>query len=327
MGMEHYVKVRDFGGNSGAFLATDKHTPGKKVVIKRLADGAQGMDELKASLSVQHPNIIHFLESFVYEGSLYVVLRHEAGGDMDNLITRLLKLHKLPTTHTLLMWYTQLLDALAHCHSQRIIHRDIKPSNIFVSEDTKTLYLGDFGSAKELSSTNLTTTFVGTPLWISPEVLQGKSYSYSSDIWSLGCVFYEMACLHRPFTGNCFARLVSEITSGSLAPLPDDIIPIIKEVIIQMLALDPSKRPTAAETLAILKRALASEKEMQKKIPVRHTNQKNRLGTYGGSPHRGRLKGPLPEPPNSIPCRHLEYCPTLSKMDPKPKRRIIFRDI
>ncbi|CCW64524.1 unnamed protein product [Phytomonas sp. EM1] len=264
MGMEHYVKVRDLGGNSGAFLAIDRHTPGKQVVIKRLADGAQGMEELKASLSVQHPNIIHFLESFVYDGNLYVVLRHEAGGDMDNLLTRLLQLHKLPTTHTLLMWYTQLLEALAHCHAQRVIHRDIKPSNIFVSEDTKTLYLGDFGSAKELTSSNLTSTFVGSPLWISPEVLQGKSYSFSSDIWSLGCVFYEMACLHRPFTGSCFARLVNEITTGSLAPMPDEMPPIIKEVITRMLVLAPSERPTAAEMLVVVKSALKAEREMQK---------------------------------------------------------------
>ncbi|XQJ24771.1 protein kinase, putative [Leishmania guyanensis] len=263
MGMEHYTKVKDLGGTNGAFLARDRQQPDRLVVIKRLAEGTQGVEELNASLRLRHPHIVRFLESFFYDGSLFVVMSYESGGDLDGLFHYLTQHHKTPTTHTLLLWFVQLLEALVYCHDHSVIHRDIKPGNILVSTDTKVLYLGDFGSAKTLSISNVTSTFVGSPMWISPEVLLGTSYSYAADVWSMGCVFYEMATLRKPFSAPSFAHLVQQITWGHITPLPPHVAQEVRSIIHSMLVLDPAQRVTAREALEVARVALNRAEELR----------------------------------------------------------------
>ncbi|GET86011.1 protein kinase, putative [Leishmania tarentolae] len=267
MGMEHYTKVRDLGGTNGAFLARDRQQPDRLVVIKRLADGTQGIEELNASLRLRHPHIVRFLESFVYNCGLFVVMSYEPGGDLDRLFHYLMQSHRTPTTHTLLLWFVQLLEALVYCHDNHVIHRDIKPSNILVSEDTKVLYLGDFGSAKTLNTSNVTSTFVGSPMWISPEVLLGTTYSYAADVWSMGCVFYEMATLRKPFSAPSFAHLVQQITWGHITPLPSHVAEEVKSIIHSMLVLDPAQRVTAKAVLEVARDALGRARELRQASP------------------------------------------------------------
>ncbi|KAG5510879.1 hypothetical protein JKF63_06380 [Porcisia hertigi] len=267
MGMEHYTKVKDLGGTNGAFLARDRQQPNRLVVIKRLEEGTQGIEELNAALRLRHRHIIRFLESFVHESSLFVVMSYEAGGDLDELFRYLAQRRKAPTTHTLLLWFMQLLDALVYCHDNHVIHRDIKPSNILVSEDTKMLYLGDFGSAKTLSTSDVTSTFVGSPMWVSPEVLLGTSYSYAADVWSMGCVFYEMATLRKPFSAPSFAHLVQEITWGHIIPLPSHVAEVVQSIIYSMLVLDPAQRVTAKAALSVVRNAFDRVEQVSRALP------------------------------------------------------------
>ena len=84
-------------------------------------------------------------------------------------------------------------------HAKRIMHRDLKPANIFVALDGS-LKLGDLGLGRYFSSQTIEAySRVGTPLYMSPEVLQGSGYDWKSDVWSLGCVAYELICLKSPF--------------------------------------------------------------------------------------------------------------------------------
>ncbi|CAC9447927.1 putative protein kinase [Leishmania infantum JPCM5] len=328
MGMEHYTKVKDLGGTNGAFLARDRQQPDRLVVIKRLADGTQGIEELNASLRLRHPHIVRFLESFVYNGSLFVVMSYESGGDLDGLFHYLTQSHRTPTTHTLLLWFVQLLEALAYCHDSHVIHRDIKPSNILVSEDTKVLYLGDFGSAKTLSTSNVTSTFVGSPMWISPEVLLGTSYGYAADVWSMGCVFYEMATLRKPFSAPSFAHLVQQITWGHITPLPAHVAQEVRSIIHSMLVLDPAQRVTAKAALEVARGALGRAEELRQASPspLRPAGMPSKSSATSLPPrltsppevvaHQPRQTPPPPSPPPSQP---YSSCPSASSTTPPRK--------
>ena len=93
----------------------------------------------------------------------------------------------------------QIASALAHMHKKRIMHRDLKPANIFI-DNNGDLKVGDLGLSRQLSSQTFEAfSRVGTPLYMSPEVLQGKGYDWKSDVWSLGCIAYELCMLRSPF--------------------------------------------------------------------------------------------------------------------------------
>lgn len=87
-------------------------------------------------------------------------------------------------------------------HKKRIMHRDLKPANIFIDSDGD-LKIGDLGLSRQLSSQTFEAfSRVGTPLYMSPEVLQGKGYDWKSDVWSMGCIAYELCALRSPFRAS-----------------------------------------------------------------------------------------------------------------------------
>merc|ERR1711998_220502 len=99
------------------------------------------------------------------------------------------------------MWtiFLQVADALGYMHERRVMHRDIKPANVFRTSPT-TVKLGDLGLGRYFSSkTDMVHSTVGTPYYISPECIEGGGYEFKSDIWSLGCLLYELATLRSPF--------------------------------------------------------------------------------------------------------------------------------
>jgi NIMA (never in mitosis gene a)-related kinase len=103
------------------------------------------------------------------------------------------------TEDEVLNWFTQICLAIKHTHDKKILHRDLKSQNIFMTK-RGILKLGDFGIARVLSNTkSRAKTVVGTPYYLSPEIIRSEGYSFKSDIWSLGVLLYEMAALQPPF--------------------------------------------------------------------------------------------------------------------------------
>jgi len=112
----------------------------------------------------------------------------------------------------------EVLEGLNKLHESSIIHRDVKPANVFFQNGCA--QIGDLNVAKYLKDGLFTKTQTGTPYYASPEVWNEEPYDYKSDIWSLGCVLYEMAALKPPFRADAPEKLYKKILAGVYDPLP-----------------------------------------------------------------------------------------------------------
>lgn len=158
------------------------------------------LKEVNLLQQVKHPNIINFNISFIERNELYIVLELADGGDLSKLIRYFQKKNRLIPEQSILKYFTQVCSAVEYIHSKRILHRDIKPANIFMTS-SGCVKLGDFGLGRFFSqNTRDAHSIVGTFYYMSPERIQESGYSFSSDVWSLGCVLYELITLHSPFS-------------------------------------------------------------------------------------------------------------------------------
>lgn len=146
-------------------------------------------------------------------------------------------------------WLTQALLALKYIHDKHILHRDLKCSNFFLTKSGN-LKVGDFGIARVLSCTAaFAKTQVGTPYYLSPEVCQGKPYSWSSDIWAMGCVLFELCALRVPFDAPNMASLVQKILRSPVPTVPCTYSDGVRQLCGDMLQRNPDRRPGAGDIL------------------------------------------------------------------------------
>ena len=124
---------------------------------------------------------------------------------------------------------------MKHVHDRKIIHRDLKCQNIFLTK-TNLIKLGDFGIARVLSNTRENAkTMVGTPYYLSPEIIENRPYSFKSDMWSLGVVLYELCALKPPFNADSLHFLALKIVRGSYNPLPQHYSKDLKNLVGSLL--------------------------------------------------------------------------------------------
>ena len=205
--------------------------------------------EADALRRLDHPNVIH-LEECVMNAKLglQIIMEFCDGGTLEKLIREHKKEQKLVSDPAVTQILVQILDALCHIHRQRIIHRDLKPANILLfGQDRRIVKVADFGVSK---FGTFAQTTVGTPYYIAPELCEGQGYSYSADMWSLGCIVHELCCLERPFSGSSLPALIMQIMRAE----PRDSIPEkfddeIASIARRLLVLDPAQRPAAGDIL------------------------------------------------------------------------------
>lgn len=136
-------------------------------------------------------------------------------------------------------------------HQQRVLHRDVKTANVFLS-NAGYLVLGDLGIARKLASGDAAATVIGTPLYMAPEVLEGKEYSFSSDVWALGCVLYELCTGRPPFMASTTPHLLNKICHGDYQPIQKGGIITssrLPTLIGSMLSTRPELRPSVEQLL------------------------------------------------------------------------------
>lgn len=132
-------------------------------------------------------------------------------------------------------------------HDRKIIHRDIKCANVFLTKDGM-VKLGDLNVSK-VAKAGILKTQTGTPYYASPEVWQDKPYDLKSDIWSLGCVLYELVALNPPFTAKDMKGLYQRVMKGIYPKIPSHYSSDLTAILSSLLQVDPKKRPTCEQIL------------------------------------------------------------------------------
>jgi len=215
------------------------------------------MNEIRLLQQMQHPHIVQYLDCKMERNELTVVMELAGHGDLAKLIGGAAKAGEPLGEERAFLYFSQVADALTYMHERRVMHRDIKPANVFISGGCDgggpVMKLGDLGLGRYFSSkTDMTHSTVGTPYYMSPECIQGGGYDFKSDVWSLGCLLYELATLRSPFysDGVNFYILGKRIMSGQFQPL-GDVSSGLVQLVNSMLQVDPASRPSAAEVLAL----------------------------------------------------------------------------
>ncbi|KAL1521461.1 hypothetical protein AB1Y20_021123 [Prymnesium parvum] len=257
--MHKYKRVRQIGKGAfgAAVLVCDVKRPKDQYVVKHVDvsrmkpdDREAAMKEVRLLASFQHPHIIQYRDSFVEGGTLHIVMDYAECGDVHGLLKA--RGGELLPEEQVLEYFVQLCLAMEHVHSKRVLHRDLKPQNLFLTNHKRTLKLGDFGIARTLaSSMELAQTTCGTPYYMSPEICENKPYDAKSDVWSMGCLLYELASLKCPFDASNMMSLVKKIMRGWYPPLPAPCSAGLSNLVESCLNKRHTARPSAKELLAV----------------------------------------------------------------------------
>ncbi|KAL7713548.1 non-specific serine/threonine protein kinase [Entamoeba marina] len=239
------------GGFGQVYLAKDVH--GVSLVIKKIPIDHEkrgtAFNEVKIMKNVSHNNVISFYDSFVSRRNMVIVMEYAKGGDLSKFIKRR---YNEPFPEELI-WniFLQITFGLRYLHSMHVLHRDVKTQNIFLMADG-TVKIGDFGIGRMfLGDDQNAKTVIGTPYYLSPEICSGMPYGYKSDMWSLGCILYELCSLKRAFTGSNVCEVVRKITQSPPDPIPFDYSNVLTNVLNNLLSKRPEERYSADQICRI----------------------------------------------------------------------------
>ena len=224
----------------------------KQILVEGMSQKEKDdvFNEAKILGKLDHPNIIKLFEVFDSQKpkhTLNIVTEYADDGDLSEKIKS--QNNKPFTESDILDYFTQICLALKHIHDKKIIHRDLKSGNVFLMK-SGLVKLGDFGIAKGFQNTmDKAKTMVGTPYYLSPEILENKPYDAKSDIWSLGVLLYEMMTFKMPFNANSLPMLSVKIMRGNYPPPPAVYTKDLREIVSKCLMVNPSRRPNIKEIL------------------------------------------------------------------------------
>ena len=224
----------------------------KKMQIYNLSEKQKlnSLNEIRVLASINSKYIVNYKEAFLdtKDSTLCLVMEYADRGDLSKRIQEQKKRGKYFNERDIWKVFIQLVKGLKSLHDLNILHRDIKSSNIFLFSDG-TAKLGDLNVCKILSKNKLGTTQAGTPSFAAPEVWMEKPYGLKSDIWSLGCVLYEIVTLQCPFQGSNVVELNNKILIGAFKPIPKKYSNDLSYIIEHMIKYEPEKRISCEQIL------------------------------------------------------------------------------
>jgi len=256
----NYKVIQSLGeGSFGKAFLCQKESDNSFCVIKQIIvqdmnqkEKDDVLNEANILSKLDHQNIIKFYDLFESKKpkhSINIVTEYADGGDLSEKIKERKNKNNNFSESEILDYFTQICLAIKHIHEKKIIHRDLKSGNIFLMK-TGLVKLGDFGISKKFMKTmEKAKTMVGTPYYLSPEIISGNPYDAKSDIWSLGVLLYEMMTFKMPFNANNFSMLVAKIQRGNYIPPPSIYTKDLRELVSKCLTLEPERRPSIQEII------------------------------------------------------------------------------
>lgn len=270
--MEEYEVLEKIGeGSFGrVYKARHRHLRGLVALkfIPKIGRTETELQSLRHEFEIQkglrHPNIVHVLGAFETFKELVVITEYVESD-----------LYKLLEDGTLCedkmrMVACQLLSALYYLHTDRILHRDIKPQNILLTCDG-IIKLCDFGFARSMDlNTYVLTSVKGTPLYMAPEIIEEKPYDHNADLWSLGCILYELLVGSPPFCTTSLLQLIRKIRYETV-PWPTNLSPGCLNLLQGLLEKDPRRRlswPHLLEHPFLENKVLLPPEKLRPQLPL-----------------------------------------------------------
>ena len=253
----HTTSIRDFtkekvlgkGSFGSVYLVRRKRDNKiyalKSVYMEKLNKKEQenSVNEVRILASVNHPNVIGYKEAFWDDSgsTLNIVMEYADDGDLHTKIERMEKEGGLFSEDLIWSYSIQMIEGLKALHDKKIMHRDLKSANIFLVKDKHQCKIGDMNVSKVIKEKVLRTQ-TGTPYYASPEVWNDNPYSYKSDLWSIGCVIYELCELKPPFHGKDLDELYENVCKGKPKRINKIYTDELWQMILMLLQVDVDKR-------------------------------------------------------------------------------------
>ncbi|CAK1552160.1 unnamed protein product [Leptosia nina] len=280
--MEDYIVISFIGEGSFGRVFKAKHKETDSIlalkVIRKKGRSSKDLKNLRQECDIQrqlkHPNIIRMIDSFDTESELVVVTEY-AEKELHSILAKEGCLNEDQAKN--ITW--DLVSALYYLHSHRVLHRDLKPQNVLIDSSGRAK-LCDFGLARIMTNaTHILTSIKGTPLYMAPELIDEKPYDHQADLWSLGCIVYELMAGQPPFCTMSIWQLVRMIRHKPVQ-WPSFISPEARSFLQGLLHKDPVKRmswpeilvhPFVKEHILILPEDIQSNSPFTK--PLSHSQQ------------------------------------------------------
>ena len=234
-----------------------KKEDGKLYTLKSVKIGENNekekelfFNELRILVPLTHKNIILYKEAFYDKETktLNMVIEYVDGGDLSMKIKEAKQRRMFFKEKIIWQLFIQILEGINYLHKKFIIHRDLKTSNIYLTKKGR-VKIGGLNVGKNIENLGMAITQIGTPYFTAPEIWEQKPYDYKCDIWSLGCILYELTTLQVPFLGLNMQELYQNITHLKYKPIPNIFSKELKEIINLILNKNPKERPSTNELL------------------------------------------------------------------------------